>query len=170
MHCSEVDETATGSANFLVRGRELLAAAGERYYRAMAQLVGDRERDTAAHQLRRHYSEGRLTMDELGLRLDKALGARTWPQLRSALSGLPGAGRWTEVEAFRSPLRAARNAAIFAGTAVIWLFWSVGVLAAFVAWLAANGPSLGALLVFPVVWFALSWLLWNRSRRWRSSG
>jgi hypothetical protein len=68
----------------------------------------------------------------------------------------------------RSPLRAARNAAIFFGTAVIWLFWSVGLLAAFVAWLAARGPSLGALLVFPVLWFVLSWVLWHTSRRWRS--
>jgi Flp pilus assembly protein TadB len=138
----------------------------------MALLVGDRERERAAHELQRHYSEGRLTPDELAQRLETALRARSGPQLRSALSDLPAAGRWVDPEALRealrSPGRAVRNGAILAGTAVIWLFWSVGLLVAFVAWLAANGPSLGALLVFPLVWFVLSWLLWRGSRRWRS--
>jgi ABC-type nickel/cobalt efflux system permease component RcnA len=68
----------------------------------------------------------------------------------------------------RSPVRTIRNAAILAGTAVVWVFWSLGVLVAFVAWLAANGPSLGALLVFPLLWFAASWMLWTTSKRRRS--
>ncbi|HEX4323792.1 MAG TPA: DUF1707 domain-containing protein [Gaiellaceae bacterium] len=132
------------------------------------QLVGDRERDQAAHALRRHYTEGRLTTDELAQRLESALRARNGTQLRSALSDLPAAWRWLDLQAPRSPLRTARNAAIVVGTAAVWLFWSVGLLAAFVAWLATRGPSLGALLVFPVLWFVLSWLLWHGSRRWRS--
>jgi Flp pilus assembly protein TadB len=132
----------------------------------MAQLVGDRERDRAADDLRRHYSEGRLTLDELGERLETALRARSGTQLRSALDDLPW--RWAGSGVLRSPGRLARNAAIVAGTAVIWLFWSVGMLVAFVAWLAANGPGLGALLAFPLLWFALSWLLWSGSRRRRS--
>jgi hypothetical protein len=61
-----------------------------------------------------------------------------------------------------------RNAAILAATAVVWLFWSGGLFVAFVAWLAARGPSLGALLVFPLLWFAVSWLLWTGSRRRRA--
>jgi hypothetical protein len=83
-----------------------------------------------------------------------------------------GLGRWAEPddlrEALRSPARAVRNAAILLGTAVIWLIWSLSLLAAFVAWLAAKGPGLGALLVFPALWFLSSWLLWNGSRRRRS--
>jgi Flp pilus assembly protein TadB len=138
----------------------------------VAVLVGDRERDRAAHELQRHYRDGRLTADELAERLETALRARSGPQLRSALKGLPAAGRWADPEALRealrSPARAGRNAAIVAGTVVIWLFWSVGLLVAFVAWLAANGPSLGALLVFPLLWFTLSWLLWTGSRRRRA--
>jgi hypothetical protein len=51
---------------------------------------------------------------------------------------------------------------------VIWLFWSVGMLVAFVAWLAASGPSLAGLLVFPLLWIGLSWLLWSGSRRRRA--
>lgn len=43
----------------------------------MAVLVGDSERDGAANELRRHYREGRLTVDELALRLEAALRART---------------------------------------------------------------------------------------------
>lgn len=136
----------------------------------MAPLVGDRERERAAHELRRHYTDGRLTTDELAQRLETALRARSGTQLRSALSELPG--RWADPEAVReslqSPIRMMRNAAIVAGTAVIWLFWSVGMLVAFVAWLAANGPSLAGLLVFPLLWIGLSWLLWSGSRRRRA--
>jgi hypothetical protein len=136
----------------------------------MAELVGDRERDRAANELNRHYREGRLTTDELAQRLEAALRARSGSQLRSALKDLPAG--WADGTALRtalrSPARTVRNAAILVGTAVVWLFWSVGLLVAFVAWLAANGPSLGALLVFPLLWFAVSWLLWTGSRRSRA--
>jgi hypothetical protein len=138
----------------------------------MPLLVGDRERDRTAHELQRHYREGRLSVDELAQRLETALRARNGVQLRSALNELPGTGPWADPEALRdalrSPVRALRNAAILAGTAVVWIFWSLGVLVAFVAWLAADGPSLGALLVFPLLWFATSWLLWTSSKRRRS--
>jgi Flp pilus assembly protein TadB len=137
----------------------------------MAVLVGDRERDRAAQELQRHYREGRLTTEELAQRLETALRARSTKQLGSSLKGLPA--RWrtdaTELrETLHSPVRAVRNAAILAATAVLWLFWSGGLFVAFVAWLAANGPSLGALVVFPVLWFAVSWLLWTGSRRRRA--
>jgi hypothetical protein len=68
----------------------------------------------------------------------------------------------------RSPARTLRNAAILAGTAVVWLFWSIGMLVAFVAWMASNGPGLGSLLVFPLLWLGVSWLLWSTSKRRRS--
>jgi hypothetical protein len=125
-------------------------------------LVGDRERDRAANELARHYREGRLTADELAQRLETALRARDGAQLRSALKELPAA--WTRFDVGRT----ARNAAILAGTLVVWLLWNVAVLIAFVAWLAANGPSLGAFLVFPLVWASASWLLWHASNRRRA--
>ena len=137
----------------------------------MTVLVGDRDRDRAAQELQRHYREGRLTAEELAQRLETALRARSTKQLGSALKGLPAAWRADSValrEALHSPIRAVRNAAILVGTAVAWLFWSGGLFVAFVAWLAANGASLGALLVFPLIWFAVSWLLWTGSRRLRS--
>lgn len=125
-------------------------------------LVGDRERDRAAHELARHYREGRLTADELAQRLETALRARNGAQLRSALRELPAA--WSRFEVART----ARNAAILAGTVVVWMLWNAAVLIAFVAWLAANGASLGAFLVFPLVWFAVSWVLWHASGRRRA--
>ena len=128
----------------------------------MAVLVGDRERDRAANELARHYREGRLTADELAQRLETALRARNGAQLRSALKELPAT--WSRIDVVRT----ARNAAILAGTLVVWMLWNVGVLIAFVAWLAANGPSVGALVGFPLVWAAASWLLWTGSRRRRA--
>jgi Domain of unknown function (DUF1707) len=137
----------------------------------MTVLVGDHERERAASELQQHYSDGRLTTDELARRLEAVLRARNGAQLRAALTDLPGGGRWADPEALftglRSPVRAVRNAAILVGTAVVWLFWSLSLLVAFVAWLAANGPGLAALLVFPALWLASSWLLWTASRRRR---
>jgi Flp pilus assembly protein TadB len=132
----------------------------------VAVLVGDNERDRAANELQRHYREGRLTTEELAHRLEKALRARNGSQLGSALKDLPG--RWASSPTLQSPRRVMRNAAILVGTAVVWLFWSIGMLVAFVAWMVANGPSLAALLVFPLVWALLSWLLWTGSSRHRS--
>ena len=131
----------------------------------MAVLAGERDRDRVTHELQRAYREGRLTVDELGERLHTALRARDGVQLRAALHDLPGGDLR---EAFRSPLRTVRNAAILVGTAVVWLLWSVSLVAAFVAWLATSGPSLVGLLVFPALWFVSSWLLWTGSRRRRS--
>ena len=128
----------------------------------MAVLVGDRERDRAANELARHYREGRLTADELAQRLETALRARNVAQLRSALKELPAA--WSRFEVVRT----ARNAAILAGTVVVWLLWNAAVLIAFVAWLATNGPSIWAFLGFPLVWAAASWLLWHASSRRRA--
>jgi len=131
----------------------------------MAVLAGEHDRDRAAHELQRHYREGRLTVDELAERLHLALRARDGVQLRAALHDLPGGDMRA---AFRSPVRAVRNAAILVGTAVVWLLWSVSLLAAFVAWLATDGPGVVGLLVFPALWFGSSWLLWTGSRRRRS--
>jgi ABC-type multidrug transport system fused ATPase/permease subunit len=132
----------------------------------MSQLVGDRDRDRAALELRRHYSEGRLTTDELAQRLETALRARNGAQLRRALKDLPA--WWADSGALRSPVRLLRNAALLVVAAVMWVFLSVGLLIAFVAWLAANGPGLGGLMVFPLLWFASTWLLWRANRRLRA--
>jgi hypothetical protein len=51
--------------------------------------VGDAERDAAAAQLREHYSVGRLTLDELNERLDRAFAARTRADLNAVTRDLP---------------------------------------------------------------------------------
>ena len=131
----------------------------------MSQLVGDRDRDRAALELQRHYREGRLTTDELAQRLETALRARNGAQLRRALKDLPA--WWADSGPLRSPVRLVRNAALFVAAAVIWVFLSVVLLIAFVAWLAANGTGLG-LLAFPLLWVAATWLLWRGNRRLRA--
>jgi hypothetical protein len=51
--------------------------------------VGDAERETIAGQLREHYADGRLTLDELNERLDQAFAAKTRADLNGVLRDLP---------------------------------------------------------------------------------
>lgn len=51
--------------------------------------ASDAERDSVAVQLREHFVQGRLTLDELKGRLDTALTARTRGQLEGVLADLP---------------------------------------------------------------------------------
>ena len=53
--------------------------------------VGDAERETTAAELREHYASGRLTLDELNERLDKALAAKTRGDLDALMRDLPSA-------------------------------------------------------------------------------
>jgi Domain of unknown function (DUF1707) len=57
--------------------------------------VGDAERDAVATQLREHYADGRLTLDELNERLDQAFAARTRADLNAVTRDLPYMGRPT---------------------------------------------------------------------------
>ncbi len=58
--------------------------------------VGDAERDAVATQLREHYGDGRLTLDELNERLDQTLRARTAADLNAVTRDLPSLGSsWT---------------------------------------------------------------------------
>jgi hypothetical protein len=51
--------------------------------------VGDADRDAIAAQLREHYAEGRLTLDELNERLDQTFAARTTTDLDAVMRDLP---------------------------------------------------------------------------------
>jgi hypothetical protein len=51
--------------------------------------VGDADRDAAAAALGEHFAQGRLTLDELGARLDAALTATTHGELSQAAWDLP---------------------------------------------------------------------------------
>jgi hypothetical protein len=51
--------------------------------------VGDADREAIAAQLREHYADGRLTLDELNERLDQAFGAKTRTDLNTVMRDLP---------------------------------------------------------------------------------
>lgn len=82
--------------------------------------VSDADRDAVAAQLREHYAQGRLTMDELNERLDRVFASRTNLELASVTSDLPyatprgvlpsdrvgGSGPWMGHGQFRGDQRA----------------------------------------------------------------
>ena len=53
--------------------------------------VGDADREAVAAQLREHYADGRLTLEELNERLDQAFAARTKADLNTVMRDLPQA-------------------------------------------------------------------------------
>jgi Domain of unknown function (DUF1707) len=53
--------------------------------------VGDSEREAVAAELREHYAQGRLTIEDFQRRLDAALTARTRGDLSKLISDLPDA-------------------------------------------------------------------------------
>ena len=53
--------------------------------------VGDAEREAAAAELREHYASGRLSLDELNERVDKAFAAKTRGDLNVLMTDLPSA-------------------------------------------------------------------------------
>ena len=70
--------------------------------------VGDAEREEVAAELREHYAQGRLSMEDFQRRLDAAFAARTRSDLDGLISDLPhampssrplpasGAGGWRQ--------------------------------------------------------------------------
>ena len=122
-------------------------------------LAGDLQRERAVATLRRHYLQGRLELDELADRTERALKARTTEDLRATLRDLPRVGE--VVERARGALGlAARLLAL----AALWLFGSVFLLASLgVALLAHEGGLV--LLAFPFLWLALTVAVWAQARR-----
>jgi hypothetical protein len=51
--------------------------------------VGDADREATAAQLREHYADGRLTLDELNERLDQTFAAKTKADLNTVMRDLP---------------------------------------------------------------------------------
>jgi hypothetical protein len=119
----------------------------------------DTQRERAVASLRHHYVRGRLDEDELAVRTERALRARTMMELRRSLRDLP---QWSEtVERARSAFRIATYVALLAG---LWLFASLFCLVLFVA-LAIDGSSTGTLLAVPLFWLAVTATIWFAGRR-----
>ena len=129
-------------------------------------LAGDRDRERAALELRRHYLAGRLSETELDERLGLALGARTRSDARLATTQLPP--RWLQLDevvlpSIRTATDIARHAALVAVIGLVWLMLTAATFVAFVAWIAVHGATAGGLLAFPLVWLVLSALLYRRT-------
>ena len=55
--------------------------------------IGDADREAIAAQLREHYADGRLTLDELNERLDQTFAAKTQADLNIVMRDLPHVAR-----------------------------------------------------------------------------
>jgi len=55
--------------------------------------IGDADREAIAAQLREHYADGRLTLDELNERLDQTFAAKTRADLDVVMRDLPHVSR-----------------------------------------------------------------------------
>jgi hypothetical protein len=55
--------------------------------------IGDADREAIAAQLREHYADGRLTLDELNERLDQTFAAKTKTDLDVVMRDLPHVAR-----------------------------------------------------------------------------
>jgi hypothetical protein len=129
-------------------------------------LIGDRERERAAALLRRHYLQGRLSVEELSARLAVALRARHDGEVRLALSGLPH--RPDQAAAVGSAVgRALRRGAFLVAVWTLWWAASLVVLAGFVASVLLQGLTLTNALVFPALWVGLTLAARHLTRRGR---
>jgi 2-keto-3-deoxy-galactonokinase len=123
--------------------------------------IGDHERERATLQLQRHYVDGRLSHDELAVRVGAVLQARSRRELRSALAGL--ALPW---EGLPDAARTAGRAVVLVAATAFWFLFSVVLSIAYVIALVVHGPTLDEALGFPLVWLLGTFLLW---RLWRST-
>jgi uncharacterized protein DUF1707 len=133
---------------------------------ASMSLVGDPERDRAAASLRRHYLQGRLTLEELSDRVAAALSARSRADLRSALSGLPPA--WPDLrEPAAAATRTLARAATFVALAGLWAFLSLVLLVAYAFVALLGDVSTTGTIVFLLLWAAVTYGTW---RAWQRGG
>ena len=98
--------------------------------------ASDAERDSAAAQLREHFVQGRLTLDELKGRLDTALTAKTRTQLDAVLADLPSHAQRPRVPQPVQPMQPAFPGR-YAALAVLIIVMAVWLLAA--AWFSQHG-------------------------------
>jgi uncharacterized membrane protein len=125
-------------------------------------LAGDADRERAAAELREHYAHGRLSLEEYGHRVDRALAARSRHDLRRTLADLtpwPNAGGLLRATAHGAALL------VFTG---LYLVFSVILLLVLAGTLLIHGASATDLLGFLAVWLVPTYLLsrlWHRPRR-----
>ncbi len=126
-------------------------------------LAGDRDRERAARSLRRHYLQGRLSADELGERVARALAARDQASLRALFADLPAP--WRDGEELRRVGRLARRGAALALLTGVWLLVSIVLLVAFIVTALLHGLWSTETLIAPLLWVVVSALAFRVARR-----
>ncbi len=127
--------------------------------------VGDPERDRAVATLRKHYVDGRLTLEELSDRIGRALAAGSRAELRTALWDLPTLPDVRELLAGgRSALRAAAHGAAVVLFTGLYVLFSLTLVIALAVTLVVQGASAALLVGFLLVWLLPTYLL---ARLWR---
>jgi len=122
-----------------------------------SRRASDADRERAVDDLRAAYAAGRLDADELELRVQKAVAARTRADLRRLRADLPrrrGPSRRTVVRAHRAALRMHATGYAATNTTVVgvWAatgagpFWPAIVLGPTTMLLAAHWAGVRALL------------------------
>ena len=126
-------------------------------------IVGDPDRDRAISLLRRAYVDGRLSAEELEGRVDRAVRARTLPELCSSVRGVPGAALDLSVSACARPLadRGRLAARQFAARLVKWLVlivWGIATLALAVGSITAFAVAAptAVLVLLGLTWAGIS--------------
>jgi hypothetical protein len=132
-------------------------------YDSGVAMVSTTERDGAAEALRRHYVNGRLTLDEFSDRMRIALKARRGWELRRALWGLPPA--WRDVDEVRRIAREAKRRVVMAVIAMLWVFASLVLLLSFGMSAVLDGMTTGEVVGYPVAWLVVTALAWRARRR-----
>ena len=127
-------------------------------------LVGDFERERTVASLRRHFVEGRLSLEDLGARAELALAARSRADLRTALRDLQAP--WHDgVEHVASAARHGVRLAALLFLAGAWAVLTLALAIAFAVTLAVFGSSLTVVAVFVAVWASVSFVLWRPASR-----
>jgi hypothetical protein len=122
-------------------------------------VAGDRDRERAVALLREHFVDGRLTVEQLGRRVERVLGARSRWQIGLAFIGLP-----VLPDATRSATRGVARGVVLALCTGAYVVFSFTLLVILGLVLLIHGASDAALFGFLVLWLVPTWLL---SRLWR---
>ncbi len=141
--------------------------------------VGDAEREAVAAQLREHYADGRLTLDELNERLDQAFAAKTRADLAAVTRDLPispgtavgsGTNAWQDATSGSSGYSGssggtgrARGRPFAVLAPVLAMFWLFVILGSLFAFGLAGGRPLA--IVFFLAALALLRRLFGMRRR-----
>ncbi len=123
-------------------------------------MASDADREQVADVLKAAFARGRLTKEELDLRVGQTFAARTYADLAALTADLPAG--LTRTEPVRKPAQAQPRQP--AGRAVVWSAWGLITPALFAAVVAVPDPTptdnqpIGKLLFLVTAAYFIAWL------------